>query len=107
MDKYVGQICDGVVVDVKKFGLFVQLKFPCVEGLVPSFDLGREQFYFQKHARQLIGRESGFTYSIGMALRVRVSEVDIELGHINFELANGIDHYRKQKTRKRKHHKQS
>ncbi len=107
MEKYVGQICDGVVVDVKKFGLFVQLEFPYVEGLVPAFDLGREHFYFQKHARQLIGRQSGFTYSIGMALRVRVSEVDIELGHINFELANGIDHYRKPKNRKRKRHKQS
>ena len=107
MEKYVGQIYDGVVVDVKKFGVFVRLDFPYVEGLVPTFDLGREHFYFKKTARQLVGKETGVTYSIGMALRVRVSSVDIELGHINFEPAKGLDGRRKRKSRRTKHRKPS
>ena len=107
MEKFIGRIYDGLVVDVKKFGVFVRLDFPYVEGLVPTFDLGREHFYFKKFARLLIGKETGITYSIGMALRVRVSAVDIELGHINFKPAKSIDGRRKSKSKKKKLRKPS
>ena len=99
MKERIGEIYEGVISDVNRFGVYVQLKTPYVRGFVPNFNLGEEYFYFRKYAKQSIGKRTGITYSIGMDLRVRVSRVDVELGYIDFELTKKIKSSKKRRKR--------
>lgn len=82
----IGEKFTGVIVDVKSFGLFVQVFEPYVDGLVPISDLGNEYFFYDERSRQLIGESTGKTYSIGKQVHVRLIQVYVELGHIDFKL---------------------
>ncbi len=88
MKNFIGQVFAGVVVDVKRFGLFVQLDAPYVDGLVAIEGLGSEYFGYDDSKRQLLGEKSGRTYRIGMRVEVWLTGVDQELGHIDFELTD-------------------
>ncbi len=88
MKNFIGEVFAGVVVDVKRFGLFVQLDNPYVDGLAAVESLGSEYFWYDNSKRQLIGEKSGRTYRIGMRVEVWLIGVDQELGHIDFELTD-------------------
>lgn len=88
MEKLIGNAYDGVITDIRKFGIFVQLGSPYVDGLVPVCELGDDEYFkYDKDWRRLVGANSGRSYSIGQKLRVRVADADREMGFINFELA--------------------
>ena len=87
---------DGVIVDIRSFGVFVQLSSPFVDGMIPISQLGSEYYEFVKDSRALYGSSTGKTYTIGMPVRVRVCKADAEFGFVDFELA------REQKINRRK-----
>ena len=83
----IDEIYDGIVVDIRSFGVFVQLDEPYVSGMIPTYKLGVEYFYFDKVRRQLIGENTRMIYGIGMRLQVRVDGADPENGFIDLELS--------------------
>lgn len=87
MKNCVDEVCDGVVVDIRSFGVFVQLDDPYVSGMIPIFKLGAEYFDYDNVKRQLVGEVSGTTYAIGMSLQVKVDDANPEYGFIDFEIA--------------------
>ena len=87
MKNCVDEIYDGIVVEIRSFGVFVQLDEPYVSGMIPTYKLGVEYFHYDSIRRQLIGEKTRMMYSIGMPLRVRVSDADPENGFIDFELS--------------------
>ncbi len=87
MKSHVGETFSGVVVDSRKFGMFVQLDSPYVDGMVPVEKLGGERFYYDSTVRTLTGRRTGKRFGIGDRIKIRVASADPELGHIDFELA--------------------
>ncbi len=87
MRAHIGETFDGVIVDTKKFGVFVQLAMPYVSGMVPVSKLSNEYFHYNETLRNLVGSRSGKRFGIGDCLRVRVTDTDPEFGYIDFELA--------------------
>ncbi len=87
MKSRVGEGFDAVVTDCRRFGVFVQLDSPYVDGMIHVSDLGYEYFTYEESSRNLISDRTGRRFSIGDSLKVRVAGADPELGHVNFELA--------------------
>ncbi len=83
----VDELYDGIVVDIRSFGVFVQLDEPYVSGMIPTYKLGVEYFYYDRVRRQLIGEKTRTLYKIGMSIQVRVEDADPENGFIDFELS--------------------
>ncbi len=70
-----GDEFEGVIVDITKAGVLVELDEFFVDGLVAYQDLGGD-YYRQKSARTLVGRRSGRTYELGQKITVLVAAVD-------------------------------
>ena len=70
-----GDEFEGVIVDVSRAGLVVELNDYFVDGIIPFSDLGRD-YYFRKSARTLIGRKTGRIYELGDRLKVILASVD-------------------------------
>lgn len=73
---------DAVISSVTSFGFFARTENLC-EGLVPIEALGNG-FYYDKDNYML--SRGTVSYRLGMPVKVRVSDVDIALRQINFEL---------------------
>jgi ribonuclease R len=88
----VGELFDGIVTGVARFGLFVQLTENLVEGLVRVESLGSEYFEFREHRQELRGVRSGARYRLGDRVRVQVVRVDTVLQRVDLELepAGGV-----------------
>ncbi len=88
MKTQIGKTFKGTISDVKSFGLFVQLHSPFVDGLIPVGALGNEFFDYISSHRKMTGRITGTNFAIGDSIRVRVSDVNTELGYTYFRLEN-------------------
>lgn len=88
MEKHIGEEFDGIVSSVAKFGIFVLLRMFEVDGLVHIENLGNDRFEFDEENLWLVAKRSGFKYAIGDLVRIRVVNVDIDAGQIDFELAS-------------------
>ena len=86
MHAYVGRKFKGVIVDVRNFGIFVQLDSPFIDGMVPVSELGGEYFHYQELSRSLAGSRTGRVFEIGQRVTVVLTGANPELGHIDFEL---------------------
>lgn len=85
---HLGEEFMGKVSAVTSFGLFVQLDTMYVEGLVHISEIGGDYFHFDEIRQELVGEGSGIRYSLGSAVRVQVSRVDLDSRLIDFRLVN-------------------
>jgi ribonuclease R len=67
---------EGTVVDVRNFGLMVELKEALMIGLVHLSSLDTDFFIFDQVRQQLRGRRTKMTFSVGDSVAVRVTKVD-------------------------------
>lgn len=86
MQKMVGDVFEGIISSVTKFGVFVLLRQFNIDGLIRLDDLGKEKFEFDEENLTLTAVRSGLSFKMGDVLNVAVSMVDIEQGQINFVL---------------------
>ena len=86
MEKYVGHEFDGMISSVTRFGVFVLLREYEIDGLVKNEKLSKEPLKFDDQHLRLVAPRSGMSFSIGDPLRIRVADVDYDLGQIDFEL---------------------
>jgi ribonuclease R len=70
-----GDELEGIIVNILRGGLVVELKDYFVEGLVPFMDLSGE-YYYKREERSLVGQKTGHTYSLGAKVRVVLASVD-------------------------------
>ena len=89
MQDHVGEEMDGHISGVTEFGLFVQLDESRCEGLVHVTKIcpGDYMMLDEKNYR-MIAAESGTTFTLGDAVRVRVVRADAEKNQIDFELVD-------------------
>ncbi|MFK8015593.1 MAG: ribonuclease R [Gammaproteobacteria bacterium] len=83
---HVGDAFDGTVVGVAEFGLFVEITDMNIEGLVHVTALGHDYFKLDPTRSRLSGRQSGQSFELAQALRVRVAGVSIQDRKIDFTL---------------------
>ena len=86
MQDKVGEEFAGIVLNVAKFGLFVELDDLFVEGLVPLATLQGDRYRFNEYSRQLIGETSGHRISVGDAVRVILDRIDTLENKLQFAL---------------------
>ncbi len=84
MKDKIGQIFEGVIAGVMKFGMFVELP-NTVEGLV-HFSSFPEAMEFDEAKMSYLGISSRTLYTIGKIVKVRLKSTDPLLGKVDFEL---------------------
>ncbi|WP_111710701.1 ribonuclease R [Streptococcus equi] len=90
MAAYIGDVFDGVIASVVKFGMFVELP-NTIEGLVHITNLP-EYYHYNERTLSLKGERSGKVFRAGQPIRVRLVRADKETGDIDFDyLASDYD----------------
>ena len=83
MRQFVGQEFEAEVSGVAPFGLFVALP-NSVEGLVRIETLPEDYYEYIEERMELRGQRSGFRYTIGTTLRVKLTAANPVNGQIDF-----------------------
>jgi ribonuclease R len=82
------QIFRATVLEVKNFGLLVELPDVLLTGLVHVSSLTDDFYAFDAGQRRLIGRQSRRRFSVGDQLRVYVARVDVFKRQVDFAIAD-------------------
>ncbi|MFZ4403813.1 MAG: ribonuclease R [Pseudobdellovibrionaceae bacterium] len=87
---FLGQEFEGVISSVTRFGVFVLLREFDIDGLIRLDDLGPHGFEFDEEQLRLVAKRSQLSYGLGDTLKIVIAATDIELGQINFVLAESV-----------------
>lgn len=86
MRDHLGDQFSGIVLNVTKYGLFVELDDLFVEGLVPLESLQQDRYRYAENSRQAIGAVSGHRISVGDAVSVILERIDAVENKLQFAL---------------------
>jgi ribonuclease R len=81
-----GQVMQGRISGVQRFGLFVKLDDSGADGLVPIREVGREFFHYDADSQTLMGSQTGTVIGMGQRVTVRLTEAVPVTGGILLEL---------------------
>jgi ribonuclease R len=70
-----GEEFKGIIVDIVKAGVLVELEDYFVQGLIPFADLGGD-YYYRRSKQLLVGRRSGRRFTMGQRIMVILAAVD-------------------------------
>jgi ribonuclease R len=96
----IGQVFDGLISGVSKWGLYVELKGNKCEGLVRYDDMPGDYYYLDEDNFRVIGQESGRILRLGDEVKVIVKRVDLLKRQMDFELI--LDDTRRKTTKKKR-----
>jgi len=91
LDQRNPQIFRASIVDVRNYGLMVELPDALITGLIHVSSLTDDFYLFEPARRQLIGRRSRKRFSVGDELSVFVARVDVFKRQIDFALAQSSE----------------
>ncbi len=77
----------GTVVDVRNYGLMVEVKEAIITGLIHISSLDDDFFIFDPANQRIFGRKTKVTFKVGDIVEVRVVRTDLFKHQIDFELA--------------------
>jgi len=75
MKTRLGDELDGIITNISRAGLVVELKDLFVSGMIPFADLAGDYFY-KRAERALVGSRTGHTFTLGQKIRVILASVD-------------------------------
>lgn len=87
MNNKIGQIFDGIISGVSKWGIFVELNENKCEGLVHIKQLGDDYYYLDDDNFQVIGYNKKEKFKLGDPIRVTIADVNLIKNEINLLLA--------------------
>jgi ribonuclease R len=90
MQDKIGEEFSGIILNVTKYGLFVELDDLFVEGLVPLATLQGDHYRFNENSRQILGGSSGHRISVGDAVRVILDRIDAVENKLQFALVEQV-----------------
>jgi ribonuclease R len=96
----VGDILEGVITGVTKFGFFVELNDIFVEGLVHISTLKGDYYQYDQGAQCLVGERTNEVYGMGDGVQAQISRVNVDERKIDFELVSHSPLARKAPTGK-------
>ena len=82
----IGQVFEGLVSGVSKWGLFVELKGNKCEGLVRYENLPGDYYYLDEDNFRVIGEDTGHVIQLGDEVKVVVKSVDLFKHKMDFEM---------------------
>jgi ribonuclease R len=86
----VGEDFSGIITDLNRAGLVVELDDYFIDGLIPYSALGGD-YFLKRDEKTLRGRRSGVTFSLGEKVRVKMVSCNPILRKVEFTLADKID----------------
>lgn len=86
MQDKVGEVFDGIISGVTRFGFFVELVPFFVEGLVPMRSLKDDYYVFHEKSHLLLGRRKKKRYQVGFPVSVRVRGVNLGKRWVDLEI---------------------
>ena len=84
----VGQIFDGLVSGVSKWGIFVEIVGTKCEGMIRLRDMNDDFYYLDEENYQVIGSRKGQQYKLGGKVKIKVKKVDLPRKQMDFVLVN-------------------
>jgi len=100
LDQRNPQIFRAAIIDVRNYGLMVELPDALITGLIHVSALTDDFYSFEPARRQLIGRRSRKRFSVGDQLSVFVARVDTFKRQVDFAIAGPSKVPRKQRPGK-------
>jgi ribonuclease R len=91
LDQRNPQIFRASIVDVRNYGLMVELPDALITGLIHVSSLTDDFYLFEPARHQLIGRRSRKRFSVGNELSVFVARVDIFKRQVDFAIAQSSE----------------
>lgn len=85
LDK-IGQVFDGLISGVSKWGIYVELIHTKSEGMVRLSDLQDDFYYLDEENYQVIGHRHGQRYKLGDRVQVKIKKIDISRKEMDFEM---------------------
>ncbi len=81
-----GQIFDGLISGVSKWGIFVEIVESKSEGLIRFSAMKDDFYYLDEDNYQIIGRQFGQKFRLGDPVKVIVKNIDLGRRQLDFEL---------------------
>src|SRR5437870_2354737 len=101
LDQRNPQIFRASIVDVRNYGLMVELPDALITGLIHVSSLTDDFYLFEPARRQLIGRRSRKRFSVGDEVSVFVARIDAFKRQVDFAIAPASEARRKPRPRER------
>lgn len=86
MAEHLGEEFDGMIINVRDFGFFVELDDFFIEGLVPVATLTDDFYIFDERRHTLTGRSRRRQFKLGDRVRVRVDRVNVDRHLVDFSV---------------------
>ncbi|MGE0128273.1 MAG: ribonuclease R [Blastocatellales bacterium] len=86
MAERLGEEFDGMIINVRDFGFFVELDDFYIEGLVPVGTLIDDYYRYDDRIHALIGRGGKRRFRLGDRVRVRVDKVNVDRHLVDFSV---------------------
>jgi len=86
MAERLGEEFEGMIINVRDFGFFVELDDFYIEGLVPVGTLIDDYYRFDERRHALIGRSGRRQFRLGDRVRVRVDRVNVDRHLVDFSV---------------------
>ncbi|MCQ2320025.1 MAG: ribonuclease R [Bacteroidales bacterium] len=96
----IGQVFDGLVSGVSKWGVYVELKGNKCEGMVRYEDLPGDYYFLDEDNFRVIGEDTGKVIQLGDEVKVRIKAVDLFKRQMDFEILD--DGTGKKKAKKKR-----
>jgi len=96
------QVFDAVVIDVRNYGLLIELPEVLLTGLVHVSTLTDDFYIFSAAQRQFVGRQTRRRFAVGNKLRVHVARVDQFKRQIDFAVSDLQPAKKRQQRRHRR-----
>ena len=88
----VGEIFEGRISGVTKYGLFITLHETGASGLVPMRSLPNDYYHVDEQSQMLVGERHGRAYRLGSSVAIRLVEAVPVTGGLTFEMLHGEGH---------------
>ena len=89
LESRTGEVFEGRIVGVQRFGLFLRLAGQGADGILPIASLGGEYFRHDARRHTLVGSASGRAFCLGDTLSVRLTAADPVSGGLVLALGDG------------------
>ncbi len=86
LETRIGEKFDGMVSGVTAFGLFVELNYGRISGLVHVTGLPNDYYHFDSVAHRLTGERRGRVFQLADRVKIRVLAVNLDERKIDFDL---------------------
>ena len=88
LETRIGEEFEGMISGVTSFGLFVELDYGRINGLVHVTGLPNDYYHFDPVAHRMTGERTGQVFQLADRLKVRVVAVNLNERKTDFELIN-------------------